>query len=49
MPFDQDKPYNDLPLLLSKAELEMKTVPSRFMTSRLSVPSMMNYAKIADL
>lgn len=26
MPFDPDKPYNDLPLLLPKAELETKAV-----------------------
>lgn len=26
MPFDRDKPYNDLPLLPPKAELETKSV-----------------------
>ena len=29
MPFDPDKPYNDLPLLPPKAEIETKAVPRK--------------------
>ena len=33
MPFDPDKPYNDLPLLPPKAELETKAVLRKAMVA----------------